>query len=89
MMLLECPRTGERCLVESAEGYEDWRVVGEDVPTPPGDHYRWVEHERRWRADPEKRRRAENRAAMRDPDVLLAIIEDLRARVAALEDKLP
>jgi hypothetical protein len=87
MILLEHPETGDRCLVESMDGYAGWAVVDLNVPPPPGDHYRWVEHERRWRADPGRRLRAENLAGIRDPEVLLAIIEDLLARVAALETK--
>lgn len=87
MILLECPDTGEQCLVESAEGYPGWRVVDENVPPPIDQHYAWCERDRRWKADPEGRLRAENLAAMRDPDALLSIIEDLMARIAALETK--
>lgn len=89
MMLLECPETGQQCLVESAGGYPGWGVVGSDVPPPPGDFFRWVPHERRWRADPAQRVRAENRAAIRDPDVLLTIIEGLLAEIEALKERLP
>ncbi len=88
MILLECPETGERCLVESTDGYESWHVLSEDTPPPPpGSWWHWVEHERRWRSDPAKRLRDENRAAIVDPEMLLTIIEDLTARVAALEAK--
>lgn len=89
MILIEHPETGEQCLTESAEGYEGWRVVAEDVPLPPGDHFRWIAHEQRWRADPEQRVKAENLAAVRDPDVLLEIIEGLMAEIAELKERLP
>ena len=89
MILIEHPETGERCLVESAAGHEDWRVVTEDAPLPPpGDGWRWVEHERRWRLDPEQRLKAENLAGMRDPESLLAIIEGLMAEIAELKERL-
>ena len=88
MILLECPETGEQCLVESAEGYPGWRVVDENVPPPPNAHCRWVEHEQRWRTDPEQGLRAENLAAMRDPEALLTIIESLMAEIEALKKTL-
>jgi hypothetical protein len=89
MILIQHPASGEQCLVDSTEGYDGWTVLAEDVPPSPGDHYRWVEHERRWRADPAQRLRAENLAGIRDPEVVLAIFEDLMARIAALEARLP
>lgn len=89
MILLEHPESGERCLTESAEGYEGWRVVAEDVPPPPNAHCRWVEHEQRWRTDPEQRLRAENLAAMGDREALLVIIEGLMAEIAELKERLP
>ena len=88
MILLECPETGERCLVESADGYGGWRVVSDGVPhPPPGEHWHWVEHEGRWRADVAKRVEDENRAAMRDPDALLEIITGLLAEIEVLKTK--
>lgn len=89
MMLLECPRTGERVHVASAEGYEGWRVVGADVPPPPNAHCRWIEHEQRWRTDTEQCLRAENLAAMSDREALLVIIEGLMAEIAELKERLP
>ena len=89
MILVECPKTGEQCFVESTEGYAGWTVLAEDVPPSPGDHYRWVEHERRWRADPEERLRAENLAAMADREALLTIIEGMMAEIADLKGRLP
>lgn len=89
MILIEHPESGERCLIESAEGYEGWRVVAEDVPPPPNEHCRWIEHERRWRTDPEQCLRAENLAAMSDREALLVIIEGLMAEIAELKERLP
>ena len=87
MILIECPDTGEQCLVESAEGYPGWLVIAENVEPPLDQHYRWCKFDHCWKADPERRLRAENLAGIRDPEVLLAIIEDLLARVATLEAK--
>lgn len=88
MILLECTETGEQCLVESADGYAGWRVVDEDVPPPPGEFYRWVEHDRRWRMDPEQRLKAENVAAVRDHETLVEIINGLLAEIEALKERL-
>lgn len=41
MLLLESPLTGERCLVESAEGYADWIVVAEGFDAPAHAYFRW------------------------------------------------
>lgn len=88
MILLECPLTGERCLVVSAEGYEGWRIISEDVPPQPaGHHWRWIAHEARWRSDVEQRVRDENLAAMRDPDALLEIVKGLLAEIEAIKAK--
>lgn len=89
MILIEHPESGERCLIESAEGYEGWRVVAEDVPPPPNAHCRWIEHEQRWRTDTEQCLRAENLAAMSDREALLVIIEGLMAEIAELKERLP
>lgn len=89
MILIQHPASGEQCLVDSTDGYDGWTVLAVDVPPSPGDHYRWVEHERRWRADPEQRVRDENLAGIRHPEVLLAIIEDLIAEIADLKARLP
>lgn len=90
MILLEHPETGERCLVESAEGYQGWHAVAEDVPPPPpGQHWHWIAHEARWRADPEQKLKSENLAAMADREALLVIIEGLLAEIAELKERLP
>lgn len=86
MILIECPDTGERCLVESAEGYAGWTVLSEDVPLPPSNHAHWVEAEG-WRVDAGAEARAEMLSAVRDPDALVAIIIDLYAHIIALENK--
>ena len=84
MILIRHPESGEQCLVASTEGYAGWTVLAEDVPPSPGDHYRWVEHDRRWRADPEERQRAENLAAMADREALLTIIAGMMAEIQHL-----
>lgn len=86
MNLIECPKTGERCLVESLEGYDGWAVLSEDVSPPPSAHCDWCCETKRWVEDEEAKARAARRAAIRDPEQLLEIIENLEARVAALED---
>lgn len=40
MLLLQCPDTGERCLVESADGYAGWAVLADNL-NPPHDYFRW------------------------------------------------
>lgn len=86
MKLIECPKTGERCLVESLEGYEGWAVLSEDASPPPSAHCAWDCKKKRWVKDQTAERRAARRAEIRDPEQLLTIIENLEARVAALED---
>lgn len=88
MILLECPETGERCLVESADGYPGWTVLALDAPEPPHDHCHWCCEDEEWKADAAAEARAEMVSAIRDPDALLAIIEDLYAHIVALEAKL-
>lgn len=90
MILIEHPESGERCLVESADGYDGWLIVAQEVPLPPGGTgWEWVEHEGRWRSDPERRVRSENLAAMADREALLTIIEGLLAEIAELKERLP
>lgn len=86
MILIECPETGERCLVESAEGYAGWTVLGEDVALPPSYHCEWCEVDG-WKVDAGAEARAEMLSAVRDPDALIAIIIDLYAHIIALENK--
>lgn len=85
MMLIECPQTGERCLVESLEGYDGWVVLSEDASPPPSAHCGWDCKKKRWVEDEPAARRAARRAEIRDPERLLTIIEDLEARLTALE----
>lgn len=85
MKLIECPKTGERCLVENLEGYDGWVVLSEDASPPPSAHCDWCCERGQWIEDEEAKAFAEKRAKVRDPDALLAIIDGLTARVAALE----
>lgn len=85
MILIQCPCTGDRCLVESADGYEGWTVLCDDAPLPTADHCVWCCDDNEWKPDALAQARAEKLAAMRDPEALLAIIDDLTARIAALE----
>jgi hypothetical protein len=87
MILLECPETGERQLVRNAVGYRGWKLISRKAPLPPADHCSWCCEAAKWTADEEAQARAARLAAMRDPEALLAIIEDLTARIAALEAK--
>lgn len=85
MKLIECPKTGERCIVESLEGYEGWAVLSEDASPPPSAHCEWDCKQQRWVTDEAAAGRAARRAAIRDAERLLTIIETLEARIAALE----
>lgn len=85
MKLIECPETGERCMVESLEGYEGWAVLSEDASPPPSAHCQWDCKKQRWVKDETAAQRAARRAAISDAEQLLAIIETLEARIAALE----
>ena len=87
MKLIECQKTGERCLVESLEGYDGWAVLSKDASPPPSAHCNWCCESGQWIEDEAAKARAERRARVRDPEALLAIIEDLTARIAALEAK--
>lgn len=87
MILLEHPETGERALVRNAVGYKGWKLVDRKAPLPTESHADWCPVNRRWVTDAEAQAKAASLAAMRDPEALLAIIEDLTARIAALETK--
>jgi|GEM_PF-6871461 len=87
MILLECPDTGERQLVRNAVGYRGWKLVSRKAPLPPADHCDWCCDGQKWKADEAAQERAARVAAMRDPEALLAIIDDLTARIIALEAK--
>ena len=41
MKLIACPDTGERCLVESLEGYDGWAVLAEDLAPLPHPYFTW------------------------------------------------
>jgi hypothetical protein len=41
MILIEHPETGERCLVDSLDGYAGWAVLAEAVQHPGHDYFRW------------------------------------------------
>lgn len=88
MILLECPETGERHLVRNANGYRGWKLVARKAPLPPGDHCDWCCESGRWVPRTEDQDRALRLAAMRDPEALLAIIEDLGAQIDALRTAL-
>lgn len=85
MILLECPETGERQLVRNAVGYRGWKLISRKAPLPPADHCNWCCDAAKWEPQAEAQERAARLAAMRDPEALLAIIEDLAAQIAALK----
>ena len=41
MILIEHPETGERCLVETADGYAGWSVLADDIAPPAHDYFTW------------------------------------------------
>lgn len=87
MKLIACPETSEQCLVESLDGYEGWDVLSEDASPPPSAHCHWDRKKKRWLEDEEAKVRADKRAQVCDPDKLLARIEELEARIEALETR--
>lgn len=85
MILLECPETGERQLVRNAVGYGGWKLISRKAPAPPGDHCEWCCESGQWKPDAGRADREARLAAMRDPEMLLAIIERLPGGVEALD----
>lgn len=84
MILLECPETGERQLVRNAAGYKGWRLISRKAPRPSEDHCDWCGDTGRWKPRAEDQDRSARLAAVRNPEALLAIIDDLTAQIAAL-----
>lgn len=41
MKLIESPDTGERCFVESLDGYSGWTVLAEDLDPLPHPYFTW------------------------------------------------
>jgi hypothetical protein len=85
MILLECPNTGERCLVDSAQGYPGWSVLSEDVDEPPHDHCTWCCESNCWEEDSERKALSEQLVLISNPESLLEIIEGLRAEINLLK----
>lgn len=85
MILVECPKTGDRCLVESAEGYDGWRVICNQVQPPENDDCEWCDKTKKFKRNHEKSKRSDRLRMIRDPESLLDMIESLNARVEALE----
>jgi hypothetical protein len=81
MILLQSPDGREKCLVESAEGYDGWSVVAKGVSKPKPGCY-WCENGKGWK--PLDVRMIDR---VRNPAELAKIIEELQAQVAALQPK--
>lgn len=85
MILIEHPETGERCLVESLDGYAGWKMVADDAPLPPEDGCDWCSKDQRWKRNKARCDRADRLSAMRDPERMLAMFDELVVRIEALE----
>ncbi len=84
MILIECPATGDRCLVASTAGYEGWQVLAANVIAPPANCF-WCTATSAWKVDAGAAAIAETLCKVRDPLELAKIIAGLTARIAALE----
>jgi hypothetical protein len=85
MILLECPETGEQHLVRNAVGYAGWKLISRSAPRPDEDHCHWCSESEAWVVDAEAKQRSDRLAAMRDPEALLSIIDNLTNEIAALK----
>ena len=84
MILIESPDGSEKQLVEKLEGYAGWKVLGRGVECPPDDHD-WCKKDKCFKPN-EARLRARSRQALgRDPEALLARLDELENRMATLE----
>ena len=84
MMLIECPDGKEKCVVPSMSGYPGWRLVANNVPSPPP-HGVW--NGTGWTVNQTAADQAELLRKVRNAEELAVIIADLTARIKALEAK--
>lgn len=75
-------KDGERQHVGSLDGYEDWIVLAEGVNAKPKEHADFVGG--RWRVNTARKAAAEKKAARRAKG-WEAVVEELEARITALE----
>lgn len=85
--LVEAPDKSERQVVEKLDGYESWTVLGRDVAYPKDDDD-WDEQAKTWKPNENRKKNRAKRDAMRDPDALMTIIDDLTSRIEKLEGEL-
>jgi len=86
--IIEKPDGSETAITPSLEGYEGWTTVGEADREPLEDE-EWSKSKKSWTLNTEKKAKKEKFAKSRDPMKLLAMIEDLEARLAKLEERKP
>ncbi len=84
MILIESPDGSEKCLVASMAGYDGWTLVASDVIKPEAGCY-WDDAGKSWKVDATARGKQSALAKVKDPAALLEIIDDLTARIVALE----
>lgn len=75
-------KNGERCHVESLNGYEDWTVVAEGEAARPVDFANFVDG--LWLVDEAAKAEAERKAAILAADPV-GRFDELQARIAELE----
>lgn len=84
MILIESPDGSEKQLVSSTSGYEDWKVLAQDVDCPEDDH-EWCKKDKCFKPNEDRIRKRKLRRHMRDPEALMAIIQELQDKVQRLE----
>lgn len=80
--LIEHPETGERQHVGSLDAYPDWTVLKDGPDAKPKEHADFVGG--KWRVNTARKAAAEKQAARRTKG-WEAVVEELEARIAALE----
>jgi hypothetical protein len=80
MILIQSPDGNEKCLVNSLDGYDGWKVVADDV-CEPEPHCVWCEQEGKWKVDEAAKARAELMAIARNPEKLALLLARILARL--------
>jgi hypothetical protein len=78
MILIEAPDGSERCLVNSLNGYDGWKVLADDV-CEPEPHCVWCDEEGKWKVDEAAKARAELTAIARNPEKLALLLASILA----------
>jgi hypothetical protein len=86
MILIQSPDGSEKQVVQSLKGYDGWTVLSQNTDMPEDDHD-WCPKDKCWKPDVNRQKFRAKRRALRDPVQLMEIIDNLTARIEALEKK--